>query len=309
MISLATLAKLAVEHAAELEAPVAPLQLAGRSIDTDAHPVLMGVVNLSRDSSYRESIAVSSESAVRKACVQAAAGADLIDIGAESSRATAARADSTVQQRLLAPVIEQLTAEGIAVSVEAYAEPVARAGLAAGACVLNLTGSDDDDRMFALAAKYDAGVVLCHVLGPHARALTGQEVDPDPVPGMLERFGARIERARDLGVTSLAIDPGLGFGFHLDDQRARARHQATALLHSFRLRQLGVPVCHALPHAFDIFEDQFRSAEGFFAVLAHLGGTGIYRTHEVPLVRSVLDAMHSFSTEPLDPSTGRRMPS
>lgn len=164
--------------------------------------------------------------------------------------------------------------------------------------MLNLTGSDDDDRMFTLAAEYGASVVLCHVLGPNARALTGEDVDPDPIPRMLELFGERIERARRLGVTSLAIDPGLGFGFRLHDQRARAQYQATALLHSFRLRQLGVPVCHALPHAFDIFEDQFRSAEGFFAALAHLGGTGIYRSHEIPLVRSVLDAMHSFTAEP-----------
>ena len=301
MITLAALAQLADQHSADLDAPVSPFRIGVQDVDTAQHPVLMGVVNLSRDSSYRESIAVSADSAIRKGKVQAAEGAHLIDVGAESSRATAARADDDAQQHALTPVVEQLTAEGIPVSVEAYREPVARAGLAAGACVLNLTGSDDDDTMFALAAEYDASVVLCHVLGPNARALTGDDVDPDPIPRMLEQFGRRIERARHLGVTSLAIDPGLGFGFRLNDQRARAQHQATALLHSFRLRRLGVPVCHALPHAFDIFEDQFRSAEGFFAALAHLGGTGIYRSHEIPLVRSVLDAMHSFTAEPADP--------
>ncbi|HWC22973.1 MAG TPA: dihydropteroate synthase [Flexivirga sp.] len=298
MIDLAALAELAREHEDDLSTPVAPLHLGSRTIDTDEQPVLMSVVNLSRDSSYRESIAVSTASAVRKARVQAAAGADVVDVGAESTRATAARADLAEQRALLAPVVEQLTADGIPVSVEAYQEPVARAGLEAGACLLNLTGSDDDDRMFTLAAEHRATVVLCHVLGPHARALTGDVVEADPIPRMLDTFGQRIDRARQLGVAGLAIDPGLGFGFHLDDQRARARHQATALLHTFRLRRLGVPVCHALPHAFDIFEDQFRSGEGFFAVLAHLGRTGVYRTHEVALVRSVLDAMHFFDTAP-----------
>lgn len=300
MITLAALARLADTHPLDLETKVAPFRVGGHEIDTDEHPVLMGVVNLSRDSSYRESIAVSAQSAIRKGRVQAAEGAHLIDVGAESSRAGAARADDDTQEHALTPVIEQLTGDGIPVSVEAYREPVARAGLAAGACVLNLTGSDDDERMFALAAEYDASVVLCHVLGPNARALTGEDVDPDPIPRMVEQFGRRIERARQLGVTSLAVDPGLGFGFRLHDQRARAQHQATALLHSFRLRRLGVPVCHALPHAFDIFEDQFRSAEGFFAALAHLGGTGIYRSHEIPLVRSVLDAMHSFTADPAE---------
>lgn len=301
MIDLTALAQLAQRYESDLSAPIEPLRIGTRTIDTDETSVLMSVVNLSRDSSYRESIAVSTESAVRKARMQTAAGADLVDVGAESTRATAARADLAEQQALLTPVVEQLTADGIPVSVEAYQEPVARAGLAAGACLLNLTGSDDDDRMFTLAAEHSATVVLCHVLGPNARALTGDAVDTDPVPRMLDTFGQRIDRARALGVTSVAIDPGLGFGFHLDDQRARARHQATALLHTFRLRRLGVPICHALPHAFDIFEDQYRSGEGFFAVLAHLGGTGVYRTHEVPLVRSVLDALRFFAAEP-DPS-------
>lgn len=67
-------------------------------------------------------------------------------------------------------------------------------------------------------------------------------------------------------------------------------HADTDLLNRYESCQ--APICHALPHAFDIFEDQYRSEEGIFAVLAHLGGAGIYRTHEVPLIRSVLDAMH-----------------
>lgn len=298
MISLRELARLAATHAADLDHPVAPLRIGGRKFDTDSQPVLMGVVNLSRDSSYRESIAVNLDAAIRMGRVQSAQGAHVIDVGAESSRATAAVVDPEQQTRSLLPVIEALVAEGILVSIESYHATVVRAGLKAGAAVLNLTGSDDDDEMFSLAAQFDATVVMCHVLGPHARALDGRDVDPDPVPGMLDQFGRRVERARELGVQHLVLDPGLGFGFRLDDQRARASYQAITLLNSFRLRALGVPICHALPHAFDLFGDEFRSGEGIFAMLAHLGGTGMYRTHEVPLVRSVLDAMASLSVDP-----------
>lgn len=297
MIDLRGLAALAEKHAADLDHQVAPLRLGDQEFDTDATPVLMGVVNLSRDSAYRESIAVSQESAVRKALVQVAQGAHLIDIGAESSRASAARVGAADQERALIPVIEELSNSGVVVSVENYDLEVAAVGLKAGAGVVNLTGSDVDDEMFDLAATHGASVILCNVLGAHARALDGGDVEADPVPGLLDRFGARIQRARELGVNSLAVDPGLGFGFRLDDQRSRAHYQATTLLHSFRLRALGVPICHALPHAFDVFEDQFRSGEGFFAVLAHLGGTGVYRTHEVPLVRAVLDGLAAFTTE------------
>ncbi|WP_235736501.1 dihydropteroate synthase [Nocardioides alcanivorans] len=274
MISLSGLARLAAEHSDELDHPVAPLRLAGTTYDTDRDPLLMGVVNLSRDSNYRESIAVDVESALRKARVQFAEGAQLIDIGAESSRPDASRLPASEQARSLSPVIEQLADDGIPVSIESYETSVVRAGLKAGASLLNLTGSQSDDEMFALAAEYDAAVVMCHVLGAHARDLDGTDVEDDPVPAMLEGFAARVARARELGVTDIAIDPGMGFGFRMDDPRSRAHHQATTLLNSFRLRQLGLPICHALPHAFDFFEDQFRSAEGFFAVLAHLGAPG-----------------------------------
>jgi len=298
MISLSALARLAGEHRDDLDLPVAPLRLAGHVYDTDREPLIMGVVNLSRDSNYRESIAVDTASAVRKARVQIAEGAHVVDVGAESSRPDASRLSPPEQTRSLVPVVEQLAADGVPVSIESYDASVVRAGLKAGASLLNLTGSQSDDEMFSLAAEYGAAVVMCHVLGAHARDLDGSDVEADPVPTMLDGFGARIERARELGVTDIAIDPGLGFGFRMDEPRSRARHQATTLLNSFRLRRLGVPICHALPHAFDYFEDQFRSAEGFFAVLAHLGGTGIHRTHEVPLTRAVLAALHAFSPVP-----------
>jgi dihydropteroate synthase len=68
-------------------------------------------------------------------------------------------------------------------------------------------------------------------------------------------------------------------------------------LNTFRLRTLGFPVCHALPHAFECFGDEVRSAEPFFAVLAALGKTDLFRTHEVPRVRAVLDTLGQFRCE------------
>jgi len=66
-------------------------------------------------------------------------------------------------------------------------------------------------------------------------------------------------------------------------------------LNSFRLRELGWPVCHALPHAFECFGEEVRSAEPFFAVLAALGKTDLFRTHEVPRIRAVLETMGLYA--------------
>ncbi len=297
MIDLRRLVDLAAAHADDLDRPVAPLRIGSRSYDTDAEPVVMGVVNLSRDSTYRESVATSTANAVRRGRVLAAQGAHLVDVGAESTNVAKERVDAGQQIRTLVPVIEALAADDIAVSIESYAAPTVKAGLAAGARVLNLTGSDDDAAMFELAAEHDATVVLCHIYGAHARALDAAR-DPsderDAIPEMLEQFERRVATARAAGVRSIAIDPGVGFSFRVDDPHARSRHQADVLLNSFRLRRLGLPVCHSVPHSFDLFEEQFRIAESFYTVLASLGGTGVYRTHEVPQIVAVLGALRAL---------------
>jgi dihydropteroate synthase len=71
----------------------------------------------------------------------------------------------------------------------------------------------------------------------------------------------------------------------------RVRHQMAVFLNSFRLRRLGYPVCNALPHAFEYFGEEVRCAEPFFAVLAALGKTDLFRTHEVPRIKAVLDTL------------------
>ncbi|NDH15216.1 MAG: dihydropteroate synthase, partial [Actinobacteria bacterium] len=111
-------------------------------------------------------------------------------------------------------------------------------------------------------------------------------------------FEPRIEHARSRGVRSIAIDAGLGFFYGPEvDPISKIRHQAQVLLHSFRLRSLGVPSCQVMPHAFDVFQEEFRSAEGVFAVLGFLGRVGILRVHEVARVRASLELMRTIDVE------------
>jgi dihydropteroate synthase len=94
------------------------------------------------------------------------------------------------------------------------------------------------------------------------------------------------------GVEKILLDPGLGFYYrNLQDSATRVRHQMMTFLQTFRLRDLGFPVCHALPHAFEYFGEDVRCAEPFFAVLAALGKTDLFRTHEVSRVRAVLETL------------------
>lgn len=293
MISLESMSNLYLQHAQALNAPVAPLVIDSKQIERTA---LMATVNLSKDSTYRESIAVSTEAAIRKSRVYFAQGADLIDIGAESSTAKASRVTAQDQITQLVPVIEQLTADSIPVSAETYEPEVVKACLSAGAKVLNFTGAAHEEEILDLASEFDATVILCYVGGANVREITNLELDQDPIPGLQDYFAKRIDTALKHGVKNIVIDPGMGFYYgNLVDPLTRVQHQTNVILNSFRLRELGYPICQALPHAFNLFEDEFRTAESFFAVIAALGGVNLLRTHEIARVHAVLRAIDTLA--------------
>ncbi|SEE54225.1 dihydropteroate synthase [Streptomyces sp. Ag109_O5-10] len=305
MISLAQLADLARRFEADLSVPVAPLRVGDRHIDVDTTPVIMGCVNLSPDSTYRESVATSTESAVRKGRILAAQGADIVDVGAESSNPRTRQVSVAEQVAALVPVVKGLASEGVAVSVETYEPAVAQSCLDAGALLVNYSGGPaSDGEMFPVLADHGATVVLCHVEGTNSRDVRAKGIDQDPVPRMLDYFEKRVDHARSAGVDRIVVDPGIGFSHdkHISAD-TRVHYQGRALLNTFRLRRMGLPICHSLPHAFSLFEDEFRTAEGFFTVLAHLGGTGVYRTHEVPRTRAVLAALRALGTQSFAPGT------
>ncbi len=252
----------------------------------------MGVVNLSADSWYRESVALTTEAAIRRGRVLHEQGAAIIDVGAESTLAHAAQVDGAAQTGALIPVVRELAAAGLCVSVETYHPEVTTACLKAGAKVLNLTGTTKCDEIFREVADFDAGVIICFVQGDNVREVGELDLGRDPVAALHDFFARQIEAATNAGVSRIWIDPGLGFYYrNLQDSATRIRHQMQVFLNSFRLRRLGWPICQALPHAFECFEEEVRVAEPFFAVLALLGQASLLRTHEVAKVRGVLRAM------------------
>jgi dihydropteroate synthase len=295
MLRLEDLAKLLAKNREAVSAPVKEFSIGNRKFAFNSRPAIMGVVNLSPDSWYRESVCLTAEAAVRRATILTAQGADVVDVGAESSLAHAARLEDTAQNSRLLPVIKELRAANIPVSVETYSPAVTRACLEAGANILNLTGSENGDELFRLVAAHDAAVIICHVQGKNVREVGDFDLSGDPIELMREYFSRRIETAQRHGVEKILLDPGLGFYYrNLQDSAVRVRHQMNVFLNTFRLRTLGFPICHALPHAFEFFGDEVRCAEPFFAVLAALGKTDLFRTHEVPRIKAVLDTMNVF---------------
>ena len=295
MLTLEHLSELLENNRAAATARVKEFCVGGRKFNFNSQPAVMGVVNLSADSWYRESVCLTAKAAVQRGKILAAQGADIVDIGAESTLAHAARVSEAAQKSKLIPVIKKLRTEKIPVSVETYSPKITRAALEAGAGILNLTGTAGSKEIFKMVAANDAAVIICFVQGKNVREAGNYDLSADPVEMMRDYFSRQIEIARRSGVEKIILDPGLGFYYrNLQDGAVRVRHQMNIFLNTFRLRKLGFPVCHALPHAFEFFRDEVRCAEPFFAVFAALGKTDLFRTHEVPRIKAVLETMQAW---------------
>jgi dihydropteroate synthase len=293
MLTLEHLAGLLENNRAAASARVKEFSIGGRKFNFNTRPAVMGVVNLSADSWYRESVCLSAEAAIQRGQVLAAQGADIIDVGAESTLANAARAGNAAQKSKLIPVIAALRAKKILVSVETYSPAVTRASLEAGANILNLTGTRASDKIYRMVAAHEAAVIICFVAGKNVREVGDFDLSADPIPRLRDFFARQIDLAQRHGVEKIFLDPGLGFYYrNLQDSAVRVRHQMNVFLNTFRLRELGFPVCHALPHAFEFFRDEVRCAEPFFAVLAALGKTDLFRTHEVSRIKAGLETLN-----------------
>ena len=140
MLDLEYLATLLEKNREAAKARVQEFSIGSKHFAFNTQPYIMGVINLSPDSWYRESVCLNADQAIRRGKLLAVQGADIIDIGAESTLAHAARAADALQNSKLLPVVEALRDHII--SVETYSPEVVERCLAAGAKILNLTGSD-----------------------------------------------------------------------------------------------------------------------------------------------------------------------
>lgn len=190
-------------------------------------PLVMGVLNVTPDSFSDGGRFASVDAAVTHARAMAEAGADLIDIGGESTRPGSARVESAEQIRRVVPVIEALAKAdlGCVLSIDTTLTTVAEAALDAGAGVINdISGGSEDEGMLALAARRKEPIVLMHKQGepatmqvaPHYRNVV-EEVEAYLV--------SRARAAVEAGVAKhrIILDPGIGFGKTVEHNLALLR--------------------------------------------------------------------------------------
>jgi len=197
----------------------------------------MGVLNVTPDSFSDGGRFGAPTRAVAHGLRLAADGADLVDVGGESTRPGAERITARVELTRVLPVVEALAAHGILVSVDTMRAEVARAAVAAGAGFVNdVSGGLADPDMAPCVAELGAPYVAMHWRA-HSRHMQEHTVYDDVVRDVVAELGSRLDALARAGVApeQIIVDPGLGF--------AKTRDQSWTLLRSLpRLRALGRPV-------------------------------------------------------------------
>lgn len=198
---------------------------------------VMGVLNVTPDSFSDGGRYVTLDDAVAHAIRMRDEGADLIDVGGESTRPGAERVAASVETARVLPVIKALAAEGIVISVDTYRAAVAAAALEVGAQVINdVSGGLGDPDMAQVARDAGCPWVLMHWRG-HSKHMRELAVYADVVGDVRRELLARVEAAVAAGVDpdQLAIDPGIGFA-------KKAEHDWPLLRHLPTFVELGLPV-------------------------------------------------------------------
>ncbi len=185
--------------------------------------LVMGIVNVTPDSFSDGGHFLSADNAVDHALRLAGEGADILDIGGESTRPGAAAVEEAEEIRRVVPVIERLCGRTeVPISIDTQKPGVARAALDAGAAFVNdIAANREDDAMWRLVAREKAGYIAMHMQGS-PQSMQENPVYADVVNEVAAFFADRLERLQAAGVDpdQVVFDPGIGFGKTLEHNLA-----------------------------------------------------------------------------------------
>jgi dihydropteroate synthase len=245
--------------------------------------LVMGIVNVTPDSFSDGGKFFSADDAVAHALKLVSQGAEILDIGGESTRPGAEPVGEAEELRRVLPVIEQLAPQlKIPISIDTLKPGIARAALVAGASIVNdVAASRGDDAMWQVVSEFRAGYIVMHAQGLPAT----MQINPagrNVVHEAGEFFSERLEKLKDTGISAdqIIFDPGIGFGKTLEQNLS-----LLANLHSFTKLQrpllLGVSRKSFIGKLLGAEVNERLPASLACATLAVEAGVQIIRTHDV----------------------------
>ncbi|MEU6676804.1 dihydropteroate synthase [Streptomyces sp. NPDC046853] len=264
---------------------------------------VMGVVNVTPDSFSDGGRWFDTTAAVKHGIDLVAQGADLVDVGGESTRPGASRVDEDEELRRVVPVVRGLASEGVTVSVDTMRATVAEQALAAGAVLVNdVSGGLADARMVPAVAAAGAPFVVMHWRG-FLTDIHAKPVYEDVVSEVVDELHARVAAAIEGGIAPerIVIDPGLGFSKDVE-------HDLALLGGLDRLRELGHPILVAASRkrflgrvlagpegAPPPARERDAATAAVSAIAAHQGAWAV-RVHEVRATADAVRVAHAVTS-------------
>ncbi len=274
-----------------------PIHFRQRTFDWTA-PYICGVVNATPDSFSDGGRYLQLDAALAQAEALIEAGADVLDVGGESTRPGATAVDARIERQRVVGIIEVLAARcGVPISVDTTKAEVARAAVEAGAELINdISGGHFEPRILEVAASADAAVILGHARGDSIAAIHGGD-DAVGYDEVVVELGAVVARLPESLRSRVIVDPGLGFGKSAAMNLALCRRSgelAAALRCPVMVGPSRKRFVTAAAHA--AANDMLaRDAATVGAALAAFGaGAHLARVHNVALLRPALRVYHAI---------------
>jgi len=259
------------------------LKCGDQTLDLSRRTHIMGVLNVTPDSFSDGGKYYDVRAAVEHAVRMVEEGADIIDIGAESTRPGAEPVSAEQELRRILPVLEQLVKQvAVPISIDTYKATVAEAALQAGAHIINdISGLRFDPRMKDVVAKYQVPVVIMHIKG-EPRNMQQRPYYDDLIGEIYDYLAGSIEMATAAGVGpgQIVIDPGIGFGKRLPDN-----YEILKRLHEFQGLHSPILVGPSrksfIGRVLDLPPEQRLEGTIAAVVIAIQNGAHIVRVHDV----------------------------
>ena len=263
----------------------------GRSLELGPKARIMGVVNATPDSFSGDGLAQSVERAVGQALFMAEQGADIVDIGGESTRPGAAAVEAAEEQDRVLPIIERLAAQSdVLISVDTYRAETARLAIEAGAHIINdVWGLSREPAIARVAADHSAGLIIMHTG-------RGRQKLPDVIADQQAFLAEALSVAERAGVAkdAIVLDPGFGFAKETPEENIEL------MIRFPELQALGYPLLAGTSRnrfvgAVSGREPADRdAATAATSAILRLSGADIFRVHNVAINKDALavaDAM------------------
>ncbi len=258
-----------------------PIQCGGRILDF-SRPKVIGVLNLTPDSFFDGGLYHNEKQQAEQVEKMLTEGADIIDIGAVSSRPGAEEVSQEEELKRLIPVLKRLTKEfpGALFSVDTFRAGVARQCIENGAYLINdISGGSFDDQMFETVAKLRVPYILMHIYGK-PQTMQANPLKKNAVQIVAEFFREKVRRLKDAGVKDIILDPGFGFGKSPECNYSLLRHLENLRVDSLPLLA-GLSRKSMINKVLGTIPSAALNGSTVLHTIALLNGADILRVHDV----------------------------